>query len=499
MEQFDQQVQFFQETQPARVKYAGFWIRWAAFYIDGLILSIPIFVVKLMLVLIVKIAMPSVGLAAILVYAVVTLMILWAYSLFMIGKYQATFGKKIVGIRVASDVGEYLTSRQIILRETIGKLLSSFTLGIGYVMAGFTVRKQALHDRIAGTVVVYDDPDKKTSTAFKVIMVIINVIGFFYILQYLLIFTLFGSLYTNGNKNEASASDASSKADISSIIASAILYQDQKGTLNGFTPNFMAKPKNCNDSPNLVVISSDGQNIAIFEKSCVNKQKYFCGDLVTKGIIEVDEDYTKNGRAICPEASLVPQKPSDITSSENMSQNAGAKKIAIDSYGLFKNAGDDVTMLRIASEAAKKWQPDAQVYLVTLISTIKNTGVLPKNHSIIFKSNNEPNKIFVVNLDFDNKITYVGDSENQIRETGYIKIDDVKFNSAEAFQKSEELARTYIKYPLSDYSVGFTLLYSKEFKADTWVYTLQAMKTPMDYLKVSIDASSGEVLGADQE
>ena len=34
------------------------------------------------------------------------------------------------------------------------KMISGFTMGIGYIMAGFTERKQALHDMIAGTLVM---------------------------------------------------------------------------------------------------------------------------------------------------------------------------------------------------------------------------------------------------------------------------------------------------------------------------------------------------------
>ena len=36
----------------------------------------------------------------------------------------------------------------------VGKILSLATVGIGFLLAGFTARKQALHDLIANTLVV---------------------------------------------------------------------------------------------------------------------------------------------------------------------------------------------------------------------------------------------------------------------------------------------------------------------------------------------------------
>jgi hypothetical protein len=43
-------------------------------------------------------------------------------------------------------------------------------------MAGFTSRKQALHDKIAGTLVVYKDPNKEPSALLKVVGIILGLI-----------------------------------------------------------------------------------------------------------------------------------------------------------------------------------------------------------------------------------------------------------------------------------------------------------------------------------
>lgn len=64
---------------------------------------------------------------------------------------QATFGKKLLRIRVADVEGDRVSFARASGRF-FGRLIP--TLGIGYVMALFTQRKQALHDLLAGCVVV---------------------------------------------------------------------------------------------------------------------------------------------------------------------------------------------------------------------------------------------------------------------------------------------------------------------------------------------------------
>ncbi|MFN8287053.1 MAG: RDD family protein [Chitinophagales bacterium] len=67
---------------------------------------------------------------------------------------QATFGKMIVGIKVGDENGERLSFGKALLRN-LGKIVSSIILGIGFLMAAWEERSQALHDKIAGTFVYY--------------------------------------------------------------------------------------------------------------------------------------------------------------------------------------------------------------------------------------------------------------------------------------------------------------------------------------------------------
>lgn len=77
----------------------------------------------------------------------------WLYFTIMeSSKYQATFGKIMLGVVVVDDMDERITWGKANARFW-SKLISSI-LGIGYFMAIFTEHKQGLHDKIADTYVV---------------------------------------------------------------------------------------------------------------------------------------------------------------------------------------------------------------------------------------------------------------------------------------------------------------------------------------------------------
>lgn len=66
---------------------------------------------------------------------------------------QATLGKQIMGIKVVSKEGGRITVGQSIIRS-LSKIISAIILLIGFIIAAFSDKKQALHDIIASTYVV---------------------------------------------------------------------------------------------------------------------------------------------------------------------------------------------------------------------------------------------------------------------------------------------------------------------------------------------------------
>lgn len=152
----------------APLKYAGFWIRLVAVMVDGLVLFAASFLVGLF--------MPTNIQETGLLGRVIFTLIGWVYYVWMTNSTQSTLGKKLVGIKVQSVDGQKLSLGKVIIRETIGKLLSAITLGIGYIMAAFTEKKQGLHDFMAKSVVIYKDPSKQNRTGLIIGIIIAAVL-----------------------------------------------------------------------------------------------------------------------------------------------------------------------------------------------------------------------------------------------------------------------------------------------------------------------------------
>ena len=145
-------------VDPNRLKYAGFWMRFAAALLDffavALFLLVFAFLVDSGLLALSRIA-PAVSEAVLdSVFNLIRLLSLWGYfGVWESSRLQATPGKLALGIRVVDLQGKRLSLPRALLRN-LAKLISNLTCSIGYIMAGVTSRKQALHDLIAGCLVI---------------------------------------------------------------------------------------------------------------------------------------------------------------------------------------------------------------------------------------------------------------------------------------------------------------------------------------------------------
>ena len=139
------------------MEYAGFWRRSAALAIDGILLGSIQAIVNIVMITSIGMAGEGNEEAALGIAAVVGLLTfvgMWLYFALMesSGK-QATLGKMMVGI-VVSDVGGNRISFARASGRYFGRFVSGIILMIGYLMAAFTERKQALHDIMAGCLVI---------------------------------------------------------------------------------------------------------------------------------------------------------------------------------------------------------------------------------------------------------------------------------------------------------------------------------------------------------
>ena len=151
--------------------YAGFWLRFVALLIDGLILGIPFMFVVIVAMFLLggfglmmhrnavdpRAAAAVVG-PLILGYFFAMLIFLGLEWLYFAGmessERQATFGKAAMSLRVTDLEGGRLSFGHATGRFFAKIVSGLIPFAIGYIMAGFTAKKQALHDIIAGTLVL---------------------------------------------------------------------------------------------------------------------------------------------------------------------------------------------------------------------------------------------------------------------------------------------------------------------------------------------------------
>lgn len=173
MEQ-DNTIQPTPQEQP--VEYAGFWRRFVAYILDSLIIGFVIQILVLPFMAVIGISAVAAeeydfmdpyafdepeGFAwiAALIGAYFFVIILnavaqWLYfSLMESSKHQGTLGKIALNIKVTNYRGERISFAKATGRY-FSKIISGLIFMIGYIMAGFTEKKQALHDMIAETYVV---------------------------------------------------------------------------------------------------------------------------------------------------------------------------------------------------------------------------------------------------------------------------------------------------------------------------------------------------------
>lgn len=129
--------------------YAGFWRRFAAALLDVMIVIVPVVVLGIVVALI-----TGPKSTATLVADLCALAAFWLYFAIMESSgRQATLGKLAFGMRVTGLRGERISFTQATSRF-FAKIFSALSLGVGFLVAAVTRRKQALHDLISSSLVV---------------------------------------------------------------------------------------------------------------------------------------------------------------------------------------------------------------------------------------------------------------------------------------------------------------------------------------------------------
>jgi uncharacterized RDD family membrane protein YckC len=130
-------------SEELNFEYAGFWRRFAAMIIDGIILTISYFFISSLF-----------GFKHESLVIFIWIIGDWLYfTLYESSKEKATLGKMALRIIVTDNKGNQISFGRANGRY-FSKIFSNMLMLAGYIMAGITENKQALHDIIADTLVI---------------------------------------------------------------------------------------------------------------------------------------------------------------------------------------------------------------------------------------------------------------------------------------------------------------------------------------------------------
>src|SRR5713101_6436096 len=138
--------------------YGGFWIRFAAKILDGLIQNIILVPFVLLfsprISLIGRVGPPTPAeIATLLAILPGVFVVLICYNTFFLGKFGATPGKMVCGLKVLTPEGAPISYARAFGR-CAAEILSRMFCDLGYIIAAFDSQKRSLHDHIANTRVI---------------------------------------------------------------------------------------------------------------------------------------------------------------------------------------------------------------------------------------------------------------------------------------------------------------------------------------------------------
>jgi len=155
---------------PHQLQHAGFWVRFLAYLIDSVVIALGVVFVMVPLILLTGLGallgrihpeeeLGDAGffliIGLIFLFATVSLAVTWLYHAWMeSSEWQATVGKKALGLVVTDMAGHRVSFGRATGRHFAKIVTNMVPAFIGYIMAGFTEKKQALHDMLAGCLIL---------------------------------------------------------------------------------------------------------------------------------------------------------------------------------------------------------------------------------------------------------------------------------------------------------------------------------------------------------
>jgi len=150
------------DPTPAAPRYAGFWRRAIAGLVDAFVFAFPNAILRVLAGLPMSFsfrAMDDTDVGRALTVSLASWMISWLYcALLESSAAQGTLGQQLLGLRVSDLPGRRISFGRASARF-FAQVLSFAMCGIGYLFILWSSKRQALHDMIAGCVLVRPEPD----------------------------------------------------------------------------------------------------------------------------------------------------------------------------------------------------------------------------------------------------------------------------------------------------------------------------------------------------
>jgi uncharacterized RDD family membrane protein YckC len=145
---------------PPRPAFAGFWLRAVAYLFDTVLISLVFgLIASFYPTTFIKFpdaastSLTSLPQLTPIAFAITLTATWFYYTMFEASAWQATPGKRVLRLYVADLNGQRITFARAAARNG-AKIISSLTFLVGYLVAGFTEKKQALHDILSGSLVL---------------------------------------------------------------------------------------------------------------------------------------------------------------------------------------------------------------------------------------------------------------------------------------------------------------------------------------------------------
>jgi len=301
--------------------YAGFWIRFAAMLVDGMIFQI----ISTIIVVVIVIFVPSVlgnELLKNIIIGLYNVSFILYYVLTQSGVHQATIGKRLAGIKVvhSADMSRITFGRS--LGRELSKIVSYMILAIGFLMIGFTSKKQGLHDMMAGTLVIKEKPARVGAMLSIIIIPFVIQIIVIVVMGGMFLSALFNSVgktdYSNTNKsNQEYIVDTpnSTNKDLSTDKTSVSETKDT-GTFSY-----------------IIKMTSDGYDKALFNTTMKDYEIENPGAYVGPGIIEIHNEQENTNGIYSQIVVFLPQLPNIKQAKVRVFLSHVYSKTGIDVFG----------------------------------------------------------------------------------------------------------------------------------------------------------------------